>query len=192
MQFVTAPTKENGAMNCNLAARKFCGVLFKDAGADANISLYNWRMDDGATPSEQVFTGLVEIGWDAFATLEQYDQERRQPQLNRRANITPPTKGNGVIDCYEAARYYGGVLIKDAGKNGAGLARIGMEAFLKLEHYDQEHQQPQPKRRANRQFVRITTDNTTAAPTRKLAGNYEGGLIKDADKTKPLLNLRRG
>ncbi|KAL3505690.1 hypothetical protein ACH5RR_031072 [Cinchona calisaya] len=93
--------------------------------------------------------GLVEIGIDAFVTLEEEyygrttwpppppprNQERQQPQPNRTQqpfwsnrksnmqfvssttyNTTPPIKENGVIDCNQAARIYGGVLIKDAGK----------------------------------------------------------------------------
>ena len=88
---------------------------------------------------------LVEIGMEGFATLEREEYcgpttrppppprpERQQPQANRiqqpfwsnrrsnlplvSNNIDIPTKENEAIDCNQAARKYGGVLIKDAGK----------------------------------------------------------------------------
>lgn len=90
--------------------------------------------------------GLVDIGREAFATLEWEEshvrttrpppprQEPQQPLTNRiqqpfwsnrRSNMqfvsdttynTTPTKENGAIDCNQAANKYGGVLIKETGK----------------------------------------------------------------------------
>ncbi|KAL3505691.1 hypothetical protein ACH5RR_031073 [Cinchona calisaya] len=72
--------------------------------------------------------GLVEIAIDAFATLEEEyygrttmpppRQDRQQPQPHPRANtqFVTSTKENGAMDCNQAARTFGGVLIKEADK----------------------------------------------------------------------------
>ncbi|CAK9138947.1 unnamed protein product [Ilex paraguariensis] len=121
---------------------------------------------------------LDKIGKEGFDMMDEYDRTGRPPyrhHVDRRSQVPNKIKEEVVLDCNEAAKLFGGVVIGDDRK----------EAFDMLDEYDRRNGRPPYLHHVDRRSQVPQMKGVVVLDCYEAAKLYGGVVVRDGRKKAP-------